>query len=114
MKIWEIDFTDGKEYKCSNGSTYEICNGDLLEHCSDITDCYTLSELFELDFEEVVIDWSKVEADTKVLVSDDGEEWYNRYFAEFKNGKVHCYNGGANLWSTDGCMETWSYAKLAE
>lgn len=61
-----------------------------------------------------IVDWSKVEVDTPILVRNDGCVWTKRYFAEYKNGKVRTYHNGATSWSSDGRMGSWDYAKLAE
>lgn len=65
------------------------------------------------EYQESPVDWSKVALDTKVLVSNDGEKWFKRYFAKRKDGKYYTWYQGATSWSTDR-METWEYAKLAE
>lgn len=61
-----------------------------------------------------IVDWSKVEVDTPILVRNNGCVWTKRYFAEYKNGKVRAYHNGATSWSSDGRMGSWDYAKLAE
>ena len=64
------------------------------------------------EYEEV--DWSKVEVDTPILVRDcECEKWLKRYFAEYKDGVVYAWNGGATSWNED-YMTGWKYAKLAE
>ena len=65
------------------------------------------------EYQEPAVDWSKVAVDTKVLVSDDGEEWYRRYFARYEEGTVYCWDGGATSWTTR-ITPHWNYAKLAE
>lgn len=63
------------------------------------------------------VDWSKVKVDTPILVRDDeDEEWMNRYFAKFADGKVYAWLGGATSWTADGeyRASSWKYAKLAE
>lgn len=63
-----------------------------------------------------VVDWSKVKVDTPILVSLDGETWFCRYFAAFKNGIVYTWSSGATSWSVRKreCQDAWSFAKLAE
>lgn len=40
------------------------------------------------------------QVDDKVLVSDDGVTWYNRYFAKFGvGGMMQTYPAGATSWS---------------
>ena len=65
------------------------------------------------EYQEPEIDWSKVEVDTKVLVSDDGEEWHKRHFARYEEGIVYVWNYGGTSWTTD-LMEAWECSKLAE
>ena len=64
---------------------------------------------------EEVVDWSKVAVDTPILVSNNGNYWYRRYFAKYENGMVYAFNGGKTSWSNrwDEPSE-WKYAKLAE
>ena len=49
-----------------------------------------------------IVDWSKVAVDTPVLVRDFEEmKWGKRYFAFFKDGKVHTWNGGVTSWTCE-------------
>ena len=60
-------------------------------------------------------DWSKVEVDTPILVRDsEAEDWYKRYFAEYKDGIVYAWCGGSTSWDANNMMMSWKYAKLAE
>lgn len=63
-----------------------------------------------------IVDWSKVKIDTPILVSLDGETWFCRYFAAFKNGIVYTWSSGGTSWSVRKreCQDAWSFAKLAE
>lgn len=64
-----------------------------------------------------IVDWSKVPVDTPVLVRSCKEsEWRKRYFAFYKAGKVHTWDGGATSWSKERIENTswWNYVKLAE
>lgn len=50
-------------------------------------------------------------------VSDDGEHWFNRYFAKYENGIVCAWACGATSWSTDNKKTTtqaWKYVKLLQ
>lgn len=78
-----------------------------------------LAEEFRLKILQAVeefnsqVDWSKVPVNTKVLVSDDGEDWHKRYFSDYENGKYYCFLEGGTSWSSDG-ISIWKYCKLAE
>ena len=101
----------------SNNRKWTVIKGfniaDLTSGFSFISDLYRLNELFDLDFKKVYdVDWSKVEVDTKILVSEDGDVWGKRYFAKYENDKVCTFAGGATSFSTDGYYISWKYAKL--
>lgn len=68
------------------------------------------------EYEEPEVDWSKVKADTPILVKDTEEgEWQKRHFSGVKNGKVYAWHDGLTSWSAiGGCERSWKYAKLAE
>ena len=82
----------------------------------------TLDEILHMEFEEIVnVDWSKVQVDTKILVSEDGKDWYRRYFAKYENGFIYAFPDG--LSSFTACYKpecgyrrvcAWKYAKLYE
>lgn len=64
-----------------------------------------------------IVDWSKVKVDTPILVSCDGKNWYNRYFASFDGISVMAWEYGATSWSVENVDDEvyrWEYAKLAE
>jgi hypothetical protein len=53
--------------------------------------------------------------DTKILVSLDGKDWYERHFAKFDNDKVFAYDNGRTSWTVSGfCAMGWEYAKLPD
>ena len=65
---------------------------------------------------EPEVDWSKIEVDTPILVSnrEDGE-WYVKHFAEYTHGHVYAWYGGTTSWTAEPDDVTeWKYAKLAE
>lgn len=120
MKIWELDWTKGKQYRslCVGNShtIYTVEKRNLVgANGFTIHSEYRTSELADIDFEPCV-DWSKVVVDTKVLVSENGFNWYKRYFSKYKDGKIYCFKYGANSWSitTDNEIISWEYTKLAE
>ena len=59
------------------------------------------------------VDWSIIPVDTKVLVSNDGNDWYKSYFAGYKDDTVLAWNGGRTSWNEKNKI-FWNYAKLAE
>lgn len=63
-----------------------------------------------------ITDWSKVPVDTPVLISNDKEIWFKRYFARYEDGKVYCWLNGKTSLTAECEFSTghWDYAKLAE
>ena len=75
------------------------------------------NECIDIAEELGIVDWSKVKVDTPILVSCDGKNWYNRYFASFDGISVMAWEYGATSWSIDDADDEvyrWNYAKLAE
>ena len=88
-----------------------------------IEDNLTLDEILQMEFEEIVnVDWSKVPVDTKILVSEDGEDWYRRYFAKYEGGIIYAFPDGLSSFTARYKPEyggyrrvcAWKYAKLYE
>ena len=88
-----------------------------------IEDNLTLDEILQMDFEEIVdVDWSKVSVDTKILVSEDGEDSYRRYFAQYEGGIIYAFPDGLSSFTARYKPEyggyrrvcAWKYAKLYE
>lgn len=107
--------------KCTDGDfvidnfhrKWKVDKGDLSFDWCDLNDFYTLKQILDLEFTKVYgLDWSKVEVDTKILVSNHGDVWHKRYFAKYENDKVCAFVGGATSFSKGGCYISWKYAKL--
>ena len=80
----------------------------------DIEDMFNLDEIVRMEFKEIV-DWSKIPVDTKILVSDDGEDWIRRYFAKYEGGRVYAfYDGATSFTGSSENLLGWAYAKLYE
>lgn len=97
-------------YKC-NGEEY-TCIG--LTH--GILPDLEIGEVMDIADELGIIDWSKVEVDTPVLVSNDNKEWIKRYFARYEDGNVYCWLNGRTSWTAicELSIGHWGYIKLAE
>ena len=86
------------------------CGGMDCEQCNMIQMIWLMKE-----YEEPKVDWDKVEIDTPILVRDFVEDrWKARHFAKYKNRKVYAWSDGVTSWSTEGDVDMWNYAKLAE
>lgn len=70
------------------------------------------------EYKEPEVDWSKVEVNTRILVSDDGVRWKNRYFAKYEGERIYYFSFGSTSWSCNDCDHDYAvipckYAKLA-
>ncbi len=98
-------------YKC-NGEEY-TCIGRTHGILPDLG----IGEVMDIAEEIGIVNWLEVKVDTPVLVRDfEDMKWGKRYFAFFKDGKVHTWNGGVTSWTCENknCVMSWVYAKLAE
>ena len=102
---------NGKFAKCGDTNCSK-CSLDKEEYHGAYCGNRILLWLYE-EYQEPTVDWSKVPIDTKILVSNDGIDWYKRYFARYENGMVYCWDMGATSWTTR-ITNNWNYAKLAE
>lgn len=109
---------DGDFIAIVNG-TPRICENIDCNDCdfAGLADCWTkVREWAESEYGGPKIQPAVklCNVDDKVLVSKDGKEWANRYFAKYECGIVFAWDCGATSWSTDGGVFPWSYAKLPE
>lgn len=81
-----------------------------------INNFYTLKQIMELDFKkDYNVDWSKVEVDTKILVSNDDVRWYRAHFAMFENDTIYSFSNGTTSFTYEySAFEPWKYAILYE
>ena len=104
-----FDKKANKVTECNNTHCSNCAFFSFSESCLD-----KIKEWCESEYKEPEVDWNKVEIDTPILVRDsEDEDWYRRYFAEYKDGDVCAWDVGRTSWSADG-VNTWEYAKLAE
>lgn len=74
------------------------------------------NEVFSIEEELGIVDWSKVAVDTPIFVRNIiAEVWKCRYFAEYKDGKVYTWRDGKTSWSNvvSDRPVAWGYAELA-
>ena len=126
MKIWEIDFTEGKKFLDSEGMVWVVVddgnfhlslrkdgfNGNGIE----ITNNYHLRTILNYDFTEI-IDWSKVEVDTPVWVREsNNDSWQPRHFHSFIDGMYACITNGYSIHTTQDKNVTfsWKYCSLTD
>nr|DAX91731.1 MAG TPA: hypothetical protein [Caudoviricetes sp.] len=118
----KCEYTLSKHEPVFRGNTFLRCDGDH-KYIKDDFSIDILKDLLngrnyiKIDEHIDVVDWSQVPVDTPILVSNDNEHWYRRYFARVANDRIETWIYGATSWSVDDTdTETycWRYAKLAE
>lgn len=80
-----------------------------------INNFYSLKQILYLEFRKVYnIDWSKVDVDTKILVSNDDKRWYHAHFAMFENDTIYTFSDGTTSFTCECniAFEPWQYAKI--
>ena len=89
------------------------CTNTSCDQCKMLQTIWLMEE-----YKEPEVNWSKVEADTPILVrSSDNEEWAKRYFARCGNaGYIYAWRDGCTSWTAYNSSDVteWKYAKLAE
>ena len=94
--------------KYEDGKVYTWCNGRTSWNETSMY-AWNYAKLAEPE-----VDWSKVKVDTAIYVkASKYGNWFKRYFAEYKNGKIYTWGNGLTSHDTSRMME-WKYAKLAE
>lgn len=64
-----------------------------------------------------IVDWSKVEVDTPILVKDDcDDKWEKAHFAKYEDEMIYAWDNGKTSFSARNEYDTfvWDRAKLAE
>lgn len=110
-----------RKAEIENGTVFFYKNCGRISQWSDRVDirstCF-IEENQQIDIAEYlgITDWSKVPVDTPVLISNDKEIWFKRYFARYEDGKVYCWLNGKTSWTAECEFSTGhcEYAKLAE
>lgn len=115
MKIFELEpgkvYTYDELYYKVNDKRYLYYKSKIDKNWETSLIGYNL--LLFANFTEYIepIDWSNVEIDTLIEVSDDGEVWERRNFATFFNRIIYCFpiKGTSN---NSKRLVDWNYARL--
>lgn len=105
-----VDLHTHKPCACEGMSCKNCLFGDPDVECEDV-------RLKWLEAEYEPIDWSLVKVDTKILVSDNNQDWERRYFAKYEGRRVYAWVDGKTSWAVcndECCTIDWPYAKLWE
>lgn len=92
------------------------CNGLSCDDCVFHNVCRDrIREWCESEYEEPKITIPEdAKVDTKILVSNDGENWCRRHFAKIKDGILYAWENGSTSWTNNFGTNAWKYGKLAE
>ena len=111
-----------RKAEIENGTVFFYKNCGRISQWSDRVDirstCFT-EENQQIDIGEYigVVDWSKVEVDTPILVKDDyDDKWKKAYFAKYEDEMIYAWSNGRTSFSARNKDDTfvWDRAKLAE
>lgn len=111
-----------RKAEIENGTVFFYKNCGRISQWSDRVDirstCFT-EENQQIDIGEYIgiVDWSKVEVDTPILVKDDcDDKWEKAYFAKYEDEMIYAWGNGRTSFSTRNEDDTyiWDRAKLAE
>lgn len=106
-----IAVKDGKPVDCSS-ILCEEC--DFFREEQECNCKAKLGKWLEAEYVAPTVDWSKIAVDTKVIVSENGDHWFKRYFAGVKDGEPTAWDNGVTSWSARSCncFSSWKYMKL--
>lgn len=111
-----------RKAEIENGTVFFYKNCGRISQWSDRVDirstCFT-EENQQIDIGEYIgiVDWSKVEVDTPILVKDDcDDKWEKAYFAKYEDEMIYTWSNGKTSFSARNKDDTfiWDRAKLAE
>lgn len=116
MKIWEIEFEEGKKYSAA-GTVWEVIpyrGGLSLKQVGverTIAVAHPINTLLQLEFEEF-IDWGEVKIDTKVVCSQRNFDLH-AHFARYEDGKIYTFACGTSSFTTSvNDVTSWDVSQV--
>lgn len=119
LRMYDLGY---RKAEIENGTVFFYKNCGCISQWSDRVDirstCFT-EENQQIDIGEYIgiVDWSKVEVDTPILVKDDcDDKWEKAYFAKYEDEMIYAWDNGRTSFSARNKEDTfiWDRAKLAE
>lgn len=105
MKVIQGELSCNELLKLTN----KKCSDFNCDTCKEYLKNWLLSE-----YKKPEVDWNKIPIDTKIIVWDNPEYKYKRYFAGIKDNEIITYSDGRSSWTSLGEFETWEFAELVE
>lgn len=119
LRMYDLGY---RKAEIENGTVFFYKDCGRISQWSDRVDirstCFT-EENQQIDIGEYIgiVDWSKVEVDTPILVKDDcDDKWEKVYFAKYEDEMIYAWDNGRTSFSARNKEDTfiWDRAKLAE
>lgn len=119
LRMYDLGY---RKAEIENGTVFFYKNCGRISQWSDRVDirstCFT-EENQQIDIGEYIgiVDWSKVEVDTPILVKDDcDDKWEKAYFAKYEDEMIYAWDNGRTSFSARNKEDTfiWDRAKLVE
>lgn len=119
LRMYDLGY---RKAEIENGTVFFYKNCGRISQWSDRVDirstCF-IEENQQIDIGEYIgiVDWSKVEVDTPILVKDDcDDKWEKAYFAKYEDEMIYAWDNGRTSFSARNKEDTfiWDRAKLAE
>ena len=119
LRMYDLGY---RKAEIENGTVFFYKSCGRISQWSDRVDirstCFT-EENQQIDIGEYIgiVDWSKVEVDTPILVKDDcDDKWEKAYFAKYEDEMIYAWDNGRTSFSARNKEDTliWDRAKLAE
>ena len=119
LRMYDLGY---RKAEIEKGTVFFYKNCGRISQWSDRVDirstCFT-EENQQIDIGEYkgIVDWSKVEVDTPILVKDDcDDKWEKAYFAKYEDEMIYAWDNGRTSFSARNKEDTfiWDRAKLAE
>lgn len=96
---------------CTKCRLYTSSDENRIKNCGELRMYWLLQEYVEPKIN--IPDNTPI--DTKVLVSDTGEDWFKRHYAGCIDGFHYAWNEGRTSWSSNPSNKiAWEYMKLYE
>lgn len=97
LRMYDLGY---RKAEIENGTVFFYKNCGRISQWSDRVDirstCFT-EENQQIDIGEYIgiVDWSKVEVDTPILVKDDcDDKWEKAYFAKYEDEMIYAWDNG--------------------
>lgn len=112
MDSTDFAVTNGKPVKCSS---IECSECDLKNYCANKDCSFRRMEWLKSKYNPDIHIPLNTPIDTKILVSDNGRDWFKGYYSGFIDGEHYAFvDGKTSFTSANWEHRTYDYMKLYE